>query len=347
MIIVFKPHTPEEKVNEISGIITKLGYEPRVIRGVENTVIGAVGDEQMHRSLELLKSFSFIEDVIPIQKRYKLASREYHPGDSFAMIGEQKLGAGTFQMIAGPCAVESLEQVMRTAKDVSSAGARILRGGAYKPRTSPYDFQGLGDEGVEILKQVKKETGMPVVTEVVGVTHIEKVAEVADCFQIGARNCQNYHLLERIAPVGKPVLLKRGPASTIEEWLSSAEYLLVNGCPNVILCERGIRTFETATRNTLDLGAVAVAKRESHLPVVVDPSHAAGKADLVLPLARAAVACGADGLIVETHPNPVEACSDASQQIPSAKFKEFMDAITPIVELMGKIPKPHFDFEKK
>nr|HPN85354.1 3-deoxy-7-phosphoheptulonate synthase [Victivallales bacterium] len=278
MIIVFKPHTPEEKINEVSEIITKLGYEPRVIRGVENTVIGAVGDEQMHRSLEILKSFSFIDDVIPIQKRYKLASREYNPKDSFAMVGDQKIGAGNFQVIAGPCAVESLEQLSQTAKDISSCGVKILRGGAYKPRTSPYDFQGLGEEGVEILKQVKKQTGMPIITEIVGVTHIEKVASVADCFQIGARNCQNYHLLERVAAVKKPVLLKRGPASTIEEWLSSAEYLLVNGCPQVILCERGIRTFETATRNTLDLGAVAVAKRESHLPVVVDPSHAAGKA---------------------------------------------------------------------
>ncbi|HRR28386.1 MAG TPA: 3-deoxy-7-phosphoheptulonate synthase [Victivallales bacterium] len=347
MIIVFKPHTPEEKINEISEIITKLGYEPRVIRGVENTVIGAVGDEQMHKSLELLKSFSFIEDVIPIQKRYKLASREYNPNDSFAMIGNNKLGAGNFQIIAGPCGVESLEQLRKAAQDISACGVKILRGGAYKPRTSPYDFQGLGEEGVEILKQVKKETGMAVVTEVVGVTHIDKVASVAECFQIGARNCQNYHLLEKVAEVKKTVLLKRGPATTVEEWLSSAEYLLVNGCPSVILCERGIRTFETATRNTLDLGAVVVAKRESHLPVVVDPSHAAGKADLVLPLARAAIACGADGIIVETHPNPVEALSDASQQIPSGKFKDFIEGLNPLIELMLKIPKPHFDFEKK
>jgi 3-deoxy-7-phosphoheptulonate synthase len=346
MIIVFKPHTPEEKIKEISDIIIKLGYEPKVIRGVENTVIGAVGDEKMHRSLELLKSFSFIEDVLPIQKRYKLASREYHPKDSFATIGKEKIGANHFQMIAGPCAVESYEQVKQVAKDISACGVKILRGGAYKPRTSPYDFQGLGEEGIEILKAIKKETGMAIITEIVGVTHIENVATVADCFQIGARNCQNYNLLEQVASIGKPVLLKRGPASTIEEWLSSAEYLLVNGSPKVILCERGIKTFETATRNTLDLGAVIVAKRESHLPVVVDPSHAAGRADLVLPLARAAVACGVDGLIVETHPNPVEALSDASQQIPSARFHEFMDAIAPLIKTMSTIAKPHFNFEK-
>lgn len=347
MIIVFKPHTPEEKINEISGIISKLGYEPRVIRGVENTVIGAVGDEQMHKSLELLKSFSFIEDVIPIQKKYKLASREYHSEDSTAIVGNQKIGNGNFQIIAGPCSVESLEQLRTVANDISKSGIKILRGGAYKPRTSPYDFQGLGKEGVEILKKVKAETGMSVVTEIVGVTHIEIVASVADCFQIGARNCQNYHLLERVAETKKTVLLKRGPATSLEEWLSSAEYLLVNGCPSVVLCERGIKTFETATRNTLDIGAVAVAKRESHLPVVVDPSHAAGKADLVLPLARAAIACGADGILIETHPNPVEALSDASQQIPSGRFKEFVDALTPLIQLMQQIPKPHFDFEKK
>jgi 3-deoxy-7-phosphoheptulonate synthase len=337
MIIVFKPHTPDEKINEISDIITKLGYEPRVIRGVEHTVIGAIGDEQMNRSLEILKSFSFIEDVIPIQKRYKLASREYHPADSLAQIGSEKLGAGFFQVIAGPCSVESLGQMRTAAKDVASCGVKILRGGAYKPRTSPYDFQGLGDEGVEILRKVKEETKMPVVTEIVGVSHIASVSAVADCLQIGARNCQNYHLLECVAGAGKPVLLKRGLAATVEEWLSSAEYLLVHGCPQVILCERGIRTFESSTRNTLDLGAVAVAKRESHLPVIVDPSHAAGRVELVLPLARAAIAVGADGIIVEAHPNPMEASSDPAQQIKSGNFKEFMDGINPLIELMQNL----------
>ena len=336
MIIVFKPHTPEDKINEVSKMIEQLGYEPRVIRGVEHTVIGAVGDEKIHRSLEIFKSFPCVADVIPIQKRYKLASREYHEADSFVMIGKEKLGAGSFQVIAGPCAIESRGQLRQAAKDIYAAGVRILRGGAFKPRTSPYDFQGLGEEGLQILKEVKEEFNMPVVTEILGVTHVKQVAEVADCLQIGARNCQNYHLLEHVANAGRPVLLKRGMASTVEEWLSAAEYLVVHGCPNVILCERGIRTFETATRSTLDLGAVAVAKRETHLPVIVDPSHAAGRVDLVLPLARAAVAVGADGIIVETHPDPVNATSDAAQQIPSGKFGEFMNELKPIIEAMRR-----------
>ncbi len=336
MIIVFKPHTPEEKINEVSNMIVQLGYEPRVIRGVEHTVIGAVGDEKIHRSLEIFKSFPCVEDVIPIQKRYKLASREYHEADSIVMIGSEKIGAGNFQVIAGPCAIESREQLRQVTKDVKTSGVKILRGGAFKPRTSPYDFQGLGEEGLKLLKEVKEEFNIPVVTEVLGVTHVKQVAEVADCLQIGARNCQNYHLLEHVANAGRPVLLKRGMATTVEEWLSAAEYLVVHGCPNVILCERGIRTFETATRSTLDLGAVAVAKKETHLPVIVDPSHAAGKVDLVLPLARAAVAVGADGIIVETHPDPVNASSDAAQQIPSAKFADFMGALKPIIDAMKK-----------
>ncbi len=334
MIIVFKPHTPDERINEVSKIISDLGYEPRIIRGVEHTVIGAVGDEQIHRSLEILKMFPFIENVIPIQKRYKLTSREYKAGDSAVSIGGQRVGAGSFQVIAGPCSVESLEQMRKAAGHLKAAGVRILRGGAYKPRTSPYDFQGLGEEGLEILEAVKKEFSMPVVTELVGTTYVEKVSRVADCIQIGARNCQNYHLLEVVASAGRPVLLKRGMASTVEEWLSSAEYLYVHGCRDIILCERGIRTFEPSTRSTLDIGAVAVAKRETHLPVIVDPSHAAGKVDLVLPLSRAAIAAGADGLIVESHPDPVSASSDAAQQIPSGEFKQFMDGIAPVLEAM-------------
>lgn len=336
MIIVFKPNSPEEKIQEISKIISDLGYEPRIIKGVEHTVIAAVGDEQMHRSLEILKMFPFIENVIPVQKRYKLTSREYHEKDTIVQIGNEKIGGGNFAVIAGPCCVESLEQMRTAARDLKAAGVRILRGGAYKPRTSPYDFQGLGEEGLAILKQVSNEFGMPFVTELLGVSHAKKLSEVTDCIQIGARNCQNYHLLEVAATCGRPILLKRGMATTVEEWLSSAEYLIVHGCRDVILCERGIRTFESATRNTLDLGAVAVAKRETHLPVVVDPSHAAGKVDLVLPLAMAAVAVGADGLIVESHPTPVLAVSDAAQQIPTAKFADFMANIVPLVKLMKK-----------
>jgi 3-deoxy-7-phosphoheptulonate synthase len=225
---------------------------------------------------------------------------------------------------------------MTAVKHLTACGVRIIRGGAYKPRTSPYDFQGLAEGGLELLAEAKAQYGVAVVTEVVGVTHVAKVAAVADMLQIGARNCQNYHLLECVAQAGKPVMLKRGMATTVEEWISAGEYLLVNGCPHVVLCERGIRTFETATRGTLDVGAIAVAKQETHLPVVVDPSHAAGKRSLVLPLALAGVAAGADGIIVEAHPDPVNALSDAAQQWPSDQFSVFMDAVRPLVALMGK-----------
>ena len=334
MIIVFKPHATEENITQVSRQIEKLGYEPRIIKGIENTVIGAVGDEILHQSLEGLKNYDFIQNVLPIQKSYKLASREYHQENTIVDIGNQKLGAGNMQIIAGPCAVESYDQMKQVTQDLVNCGVKIIRGGAFKPRTSPYAFQGLGEKGLEILQAMKDEFGVAVITEVVGVAHIEKVAQTADCLQIGARNCQNYNLLEMVAKVAKPVLLKRGMSTTISEWLAAAEYLLVNGCPDVVLCERGIRTFETATRNTLDVGAIAVAKQESHFPVIADPSHAAGKVSLVLPLAKAAVAAGADGLIVEAHPDPVTACSDAAQQIKSCEFKRFVDEISKYFDLV-------------
>lgn len=336
MIVVLKPNTSDPEIEEVRRHIEELGYEPRLIQGVQRTVIAAVGDETSHRSLETLRGMDQVENVVPIQKRYKLASREFHQANSKVMIGNSPIGENHFQIIAGPCAVESREQIRQVARDLVACGIRVIRGGAYKPRTSPYDFQGLGDEGLALLKEVKQEFGVAIVTEVVGVPHVEKVAAAVDMLQIGARNCQNYHLLEVVAACGKPVLLKRGMASTIEEWLSAAEYLMVNGCSNVILCERGIRTFETATRNTLDLSAVAIAKRESHLPVVVDPSHAAGIANLVPSLSRAAIAAGADGLIIESHPQPVDALSDAAQQIPSAEFHDLVEELRPWVELAGK-----------
>ncbi len=307
-----------------------------MIHGVERTVIGAVGDELSHRSLEILRGMPAVENVIPIQKRYKLASREYHKPDTGVKVGKYTVGGGHFQVMAGPCSIESREQLQQAVKDLVKAGVRIIRGGAFKPRTSPYDFQGLGEKGLELLAEVKDQYGVAVATEVVGVTHVEKVAAVADLLQIGARNCQNYHLLEQVAQAGKPVLLKRGMATTIEEWLSAAEYLIVNGCEDVILCERGIRTFEHATRNTLDIGAVAVAKQESHLPVIVDPSHAAGDFRLVLPLAKAAIGAGADGLMIEAHPEPVEALSDAAQQLESGEFGNVMAELKPFVEICGK-----------
>jgi 3-deoxy-7-phosphoheptulonate synthase len=336
MIVVLKPHISDEQIEDVRQHVVELGYEPRLIKGVQRTVIAAVGDETSHRSLETLRGMQQVENVVPIQKRYKLASREFHQANSKVMIGDSPIGENHFQIIAGPCAIESREQLRQVARDLTRCGIRVIRGGAYKPRTSPYDFQGLGDEGVDLLQEVKEEFGVAVVTEVVGVPQVEKVAKVVDMLQIGARNCQNYHLLEVVAACGKPVLLKRGMASTIEEWLSAAEYLMVNGCSNVVLCERGIRTFETATRNTLDLSAVAIAKRESHLPVVVDPSHAAGIVTLVPSLARAAIAAGADGLLVEAHPTPVDALSDAAQQIPSAEFHNLVDDLRPWVELADK-----------
>jgi 3-deoxy-7-phosphoheptulonate synthase len=336
MIIVLKPHADAEAVARVAQHVTDLGYTPRVIQGVEHTVIAAVGDELSHRSLETLQGLDAVANVIPIQKRYKVASREYHPSDSRVMVGPYPLGAGNFQVMAGPCAIENRTQFMTAVKHLTACGVRIIRGGAYKPRTSPYDFQGLAEGGLELLAEAKAQYGVAVVTEVVGVTHVAKVAAVADMLQIGARNCQNYHLLECVAQAGKPVMLKRGMATTVEEWISAGEYLLVNGCPHVVLCERGIRTFETATRGTLDVGAIAVAKQETHLPVVVDPSHAAGKRSLVLPLALAGVAAGADGIIVEAHPDPVNALSDAAQQWPSDQFSVFMDAVRPLVALMGK-----------
>ncbi len=336
MIIVLKPHTAPAAIEDVKKHIVELGYEPRVIQGVERTVIAAVGDELSHQSLEQLKGMSCIENVVPIQKRYKLASREFHPKDSVVSVRGHKIGGGHFQVIAGPCSMESYEQFRQSTADLVGCGVKIIRGMAYKPRTSPYDFQGLGEKALEILAAVKKEFNVAVVTEILAPSQVEPLADLSDMLQIGARNSQNYHLLEVVAKAGKPVLLKRGLAMYVDEWLSAAEYLLVNGCPGVILCERGIRTFERATRNTLDLGAVAVAKFDSHLPVIVDPSHAAGVAKLVLPLAKAGIAAGADGLIIEAHPNPVNAMSDAAQQIPSAKFGALLDELKPWITLAGR-----------
>ena len=336
MIIVLRPNTSIEQVKEVKDHVVELGYSPRVIKGVERTVIAAVGDELSHRSLETLMGMEAIENVVPIQKRYKLASREFHPANTVVDINGCRLGGGHFQVIAGPCSLESREQLEQAVRDMQPGGVNLIRAGVYKPRTSPYDFQGLGDDGLAILADVKAEFGVSVVSEVLAVTKVPKAAEVVDVIQIGARNCQNYNLLEVVADAGRPVLLKRGMATTVEEWLSAAEYLIVHGCRDVILCERGIRTFETATRGTLDISAVAVAKSATHLPVVVDPSHAAGVQSLVPALARAAVAVGADGVLIEAHPNPLSALSDAAQQLPSNRIPALVDELRPFVELTGK-----------
>lgn len=335
MIIVLKPHAGEAAINVVIDKVRDLGYEARVIRGVEQTVIAGIGDELSHRSLETLKGLDPVENVLPIQKRFKLASREYHASDSRFTIGPCEIGDNHFQVIAGPCSVENREQVNTAARDIVACGVRLFRAGAYKPRTSPYDFQGMGEQGLELLAEIKQATGVGIVTEVLGEPQVPKVAKVADMLQIGARNCQNYHLLSVVAAAGLPVLLKRGMASTVEEWISAAEYLMVNGCSEVVLCERGIRTFETATRGTLDVGAIAVAKRETHLPVVVDPSHAAGQRHLVLPLALAGIAAGADGVMVEAHPDPVNALSDAAQQWPSGDLARLMEALERQVKVTG------------
>jgi 3-deoxy-7-phosphoheptulonate synthase len=333
MIIVFKPHSTSAQVDAVAAKVVEFGYEPRIIRGVELTVIAAVGDEISHKSLETLQALPMVDRIIPIQKKFKLVSREFHAASSVVQIGPAAIGNGHFLTIAGPCSVESREQLRQATRDVVAAGIRVIRGGAFKPRTSPYDFQGLGQAGLDLLAEVKAEFNVGIVTEVLAVNHIDQVAKVADLLQIGARNCQNYNLLETVAGAGRPVLLKRGMATKIDEWLLAAEYLVVHGCRDVILCERGIRTFETATRFTLDVAAIAIAKRETHLPVVVDPSHPAGVAELVLPLARAAIAAGADGLIVEAHPNPPEACSDAAQQLPSRDLPAFVAALQPLIDL--------------
>ena len=329
MIIVLRPHTPKASVDEVIAEVAKLGYEPAPIFGATQTVIAAIGDERTHQNLESLTALPQVESVLRVQKRYKLASRESHPADTVVDVGGVKIGGGHFALMAGPCSVESEEQLLSTARAVKAAGATILRGGAYKPRTSPYEFQGLGKEGLRLLELARKETGLKIITEVLSERDVEHVAA-------SARNAQNFQLLIECARSGKAVLLKRGMSEKIEEWLLAAEYILAHGNPNVLLCERGIRTFETYTRNTLDLAAVAVAKKESHLPVIVDPSQGCGRSDLVLALCCGAVALKADGLLVEVHPNPAEAMSDGQQQVDFAAFKELTEIIRPFLAATGR-----------
>lgn len=336
MIIVLKPKTSQEDITLVEQLVRNIGYEPHTIHGEVRTVVAAVGDELAKESLESLLSLPMVENVLPIQKKYKLISRETHPENTRIKVGDIVIGAGVFHVIGGPCSVESEEQLLATAEGVKNFGGSMLRGGAFKPRTSPYAFQGLGDEGLAILLKARKLTGLPVVTEVIRETDIPKVAKVADILQIGARNAQNYSLLEAVGETGKPILLKRGVAATIEEWLFAAEYIVRRGNRNVILCERGIRTYETATRNTLDISAVVIAKKETTLPVFVDPSHAAGRWDLITDLSKAAAAAGADGLIVEVHRHPELALSDGAQQITPDAFGNLMKEIEPFVLAAGK-----------
>ncbi|HUB67606.1 MAG TPA: 3-deoxy-7-phosphoheptulonate synthase [Candidatus Methylacidiphilales bacterium] len=338
MIVVLKPNLPPEEIEKVIAEVTKLGYEPRPIYGKIQTVVAAIGDENIHQSLETLSSWPQVEHVHRVQKRYKLVSREAKKGqDTILKIHGQEIGAGKkFCFMAGPCSVESEEQLMTTAKVVRAHGATFLRGGAFKPRTSPYEFQGLAEEGLKLLAQASKEYGLGIVTEVLSERDVELVARYADILQIGARNSQNFSLIVEAARSGKPILLKRGLSMKIEEWLLAAEYILANGNPNVLLCERGIRTFETYTRNTLDLAAAAIVKKESHLPVIIDPSQGCGRADLVLELCKAAAALNADGLLIEVHPNPAEAWSDGQQQVDFSLYEELVQALKPFITAAGR-----------
>ena len=327
MIIVMKKNATEEQINKVAAWIESMGYAAYPSRGVERTIIGAVGDDRGKAALQAAESLSGVERTMPILKPYKLASREAREEDTIIKVGNVTIGGGQFVVIAGPCAVESEEQMMESAFVVKEAGAQILRGGAFKPRTSPYSFQGMEEEGLKILARVREKTGLPVVTEVMSTEDVDLVEKYTDILQIGARNVQNFPLLKKAGQARKPILLKRGMMTTIEELLMSAEYILSSGNEQVILCERGIRTFETATRNTLDLSAVPVLKGLTHLPIIVDPSHAAGHWKYVIPLSKAAMAVGADGLLVEVHPEPEKAVSDGLQSLKPKKFHMLMEEL--------------------
>ncbi len=333
MIIAMQAGATDEQINHICDRIREFGYTPHLIRGAERTVIAAVGHGDKKEHLESLKSADGVEDAFPILQPFKLVSREVKKQKSVIRLGDFALGDGSFVVMAGPCSVETREQLMTTAEAVAAAGAKILRGGAYKPRTSPYDFQGLEEAGLKLLAEARERTGLKVITEVVSASDVGLVAEYADILQVGARNMQNFALLKQLGAVGKPVMLKRGLAATIKEFLLSAEYIVSHGNPEVMLCERGIRTFETATRNTLDLAAVPLLNELSHLPVIVDPSHGTGKRSLVRPLAKASVAIGADGLMTEVHPCPEQAWSDGPQSLRPEDFAALMRDIQPYINL--------------
>jgi 3-deoxy-7-phosphoheptulonate synthase len=335
LLIVMGPGATPAQVEEVVARLAEAGAHAHVSAGKDGTVIGAIGERELLASLPL-EGFPGVEQVLPILKPYKLVSRELASDPSVIEVRGRKIGGGFFGFVAGPCTVEYREQTLETARAVAAEGVTMLRGGAFKPRTSPYAFQGLGETALEILAEAREETGLPLVTELMDPRHVDAVVATTDVIQIGARNMQNFSLLSEVGSAGKPVLLKRGPAASVEELLMAAEYVVKEGNTQVILCERGIRTFERSTRYTLDIGAIPVLKQESHLPVIVDPSHAAGRRELVLPLARAAVAAGADGIIVEVHPRPEEALCDGPQQIPAAEFGEFAEEIRSLVALMGR-----------
>ncbi len=335
MIIVMAPDATPEEMEKVENTIRELGYTPHAIVGVERKVIGAVGDERGKDRLQSIETMGGVESVFPILKPYKLASREVKSTNSVIQVGGVSIGGPAIAIIAGPCSVESKEQICTTAKLVKSSGASFLRGGAYKPRTSPYSFQGMEEDGLKLLAAAREVSGLPIVTEVMNPREIDLVAKYADIIQVGARNMQNFSLLKELGQINKPILLKRGMMNTIKEFLMSAEYVLSEGNHQVILCERGIRTFETATRNTLDISCIPVLKKETHLPIIIDPSHATGHWDMVESMSRASIAAGADGLIIEVHPDPVNAFSDGPQSLKPEKFARLMENLRPFAELMG------------
>ena len=335
MIIVLKPHSTEETITRVENMVKNRGLDTHIVRGTEMTIIGCIGDTTLIDP-RLFEVDSSVDKVMHVQEPYKLANRAFHPEDSVIDVSGVKIGGGHMGLIAGPCSVESFDQVLEIAKAAKAAGANLLRGGAFKPRTSPYSFQGLGLDGLEILCQVKQEVGLPIVTELMSPEYLDVFNEKVDLIQIGARNMQNFVLLKELSMLSKPILLKRGLSATIEELLMAAEYIMAGGNQNVILCERGIRTFETYTRNTLDVSAIPAIKRMSHLPIIVDPSHSGGYSWLVEPLTLAAVAAGADGLIIEVHNDPPHAKCDGQQSLTPDQFGTLMGKVEQLAGMMGK-----------
>ena len=335
MIIVLKPHTSEENITRVENLVKNRGLDTHVVRGTEMTIIGCIGDTTLIDP-RLFEVDSSVDKVMHVQEPYKLANRAFHPEDSVIDVSGVKFGGGHLGLIAGPCSVESFDQVLEVAKAVKASGATMLRGGAFKPRTSPYSFQGLGLEGLDILCAVRDEVGLPIVTELMSPQYLDVFNEKVDLIQIGARNMQNFDLLKQLGQVDRPILLKRGLNATYEEWIMSAEYIMASGNENVILCERGIRTFESFTRNTLDLQSIPMLHKKTHLPVVVDPSHAGGKWWLVEPMAKAAVAAGADGLMIEVHNDPECALCDGAQSLKPEKYDGLLQQVKQIAEVVGK-----------
>ncbi|MBW2979963.1 3-deoxy-7-phosphoheptulonate synthase [Candidatus Woesearchaeota archaeon] len=335
MIIVMKPGASEKQIKHVCDRISKMGLTPHVSKGTERTIIGAIGNERLLQQ-DQLEAIANVEKVVPILKPYKLVSREFKPEDTIIKVNNVSIGGKKLTVMAGPCAVENEEQIINAAISIKKSGGHILRGGAFKPRTSPYAFQGLGEKGLKYLAKARKKTKLPIITEVMDTKDVPLVAKYADILQVGARNMQNFNLLKAVGRTNKPVMLKRGLSATLKEFLMCAEYIMSEGNHKVILCERGIRTFCTYTRNTLDLNIVPVIKKLTHLPILVDPSHGTGKYDLVIPMSKAAIAAGADGLMIEMHPKPEEAVSDGDQSLKPKHFTDLMKELKPMAKAVRR-----------